>query len=165
MNTFKKKKNGRRKSIAREKLEATMTQAQRNEIEETFKLFDKDDSGHIDSSELIAVMASFGQVLNESEAKIMIDKYDTNGDKKIDFGEFLEMMASKIQDTESEKEIQKAFKVFDKDRDGFISLAELRYVMSKPPINEKLTDDELEQMMLFADLDSDGQINYDDFLQ
>ena len=38
------------------------------------------------------------------------------------------MMARKMKDTDSEEEIKEAFKVFDKDGNGFISAAELRHV-------------------------------------
>jgi calmodulin len=35
-----------------------------------------------------------------------------------------------MKDTDSQEEIQEAFKVFDKDGNGFISSAELRHVMT-----------------------------------
>ena len=38
------------------------------------------------------------------------------------------MMARKMKDTDSEEEIKEAFRVFDKDGNGFISAAELRHV-------------------------------------
>ena len=37
------------------------------------------------------------------------------------------MMARKMKDTDSEEEIREAFRVFDKDGNGFISAAELRW--------------------------------------
>ena len=40
------------------------------------------------------------------------------------------MMARKMKDTDSEEEILEAFKVFDKDGNGFISAAELRHIMT-----------------------------------
>ena len=40
------------------------------------------------------------------------------------------MMARKMKDTDSDEEIREAFKVFDKDGNGFISAAELRHVMT-----------------------------------
>ena len=40
------------------------------------------------------------------------------------------MMARKMKDTDSEEEIKEAFKVFDKDGNGYISAAELRHVMT-----------------------------------
>ena len=36
----------------------------------------------------------------------------------------------KMKDTDSQEEIQEAFKVFDKDGNGYISAAELRHVMT-----------------------------------
>lgn len=39
------------------------------------------------------------------------------------------MMARKMKDTDSEEEIREAFRVFDKDGNGFISAAELRYIL------------------------------------
>jgi calmodulin len=58
----------------------------------------------------------------------MIEEVDTDGNGTIDFPEFLSMMARKMQDTDTEEEIREAFKVFDKDGNGFISAAELRHV-------------------------------------
>ena len=49
------------------------------------------------------------------------------GNGTIDFPEFLTMMARKMKDTDSEEEIREAFRVFDKDGNGFISAAELRW--------------------------------------
>ncbi len=71
--------------------------------------------------------------------------------------EFLTMMARKMKDTDSEEEIREAFKVFDRDNNGFISAAELRHVMTS--IGEKLTDDEVGEMIREADQDGDGRID------
>lgn len=66
-------------------------------------------------------------------------------------------MARKMKDTDSEEEIREAFKVFDRDNNGFISAAELRHVMTS--IGEKLTDDEVDEMIREADQDGDGRID------
>ena len=59
----------------------------------------------------------------------------------IDFPEFLSLMARKMKDTDTEEELIEAFKVFDRDGNGFISAAELRHVMTN--LGEKLTDEEV----------------------
>lgn len=52
------------------------------------------------------------------------------GNGILDFDEFLQMMAKKMKDTDGEEELREAFRVFDKDGNGFISAAELRHVMT-----------------------------------
>ncbi|CAF4349645.1 unnamed protein product, partial [Rotaria magnacalcarata] len=69
----------------------------------------------------------------------------------IDFPEFLTLMARKMKDTDSEEEILEAFRVFDKDGNGYISADELRNVMTS--LGEKLTDEEVNQMIREADID------------
>ena len=78
------------------------------------------------------------------------------GNGTIDFPEFLTMMARKMKDTDSEEEIKEAFRVFDKDGNGFISAAELRHVMTN--LGEKLTDEEVDEIISEAEIDDDGQV-------
>ncbi len=49
-----------------------------------------------------------------------------------------------------------AFRVFDKDGNGFVSSSELKFVMSRLDVH--FTDDELNEMILEADIDGDGQV-------
>lgn len=49
--------------------------------------------------------------------------------------------------------------MFDKNGDGYISASELRHVMTT--LGEKLTDDEVDEMIREADIDGDGKVNYD----
>ncbi|KAI0028876.1 hypothetical protein K488DRAFT_57604, partial [Vararia minispora EC-137] len=133
------------------------------EFKEAFSLFDKDGDGTITTKELGTVMRSLGQNPTEAELQDMINEVDADGNGTIDFPEFLTMMARKMRDTDSEEEIKEAFKVFDKDGNGFISAAELRHVMTN--LGEKLTEVEVDEMIREADIDGDGQINYDEFVK
>lgn len=54
-----------------------------------------------------------------------------------------------MKDTDSEKQIPEAFRVFDKDGNGFISAAELCHVMTN--LGEKLIDEEIDEMVREAE--------------
>ncbi|KAG6483744.1 hypothetical protein ZIOFF_060398 [Zingiber officinale] len=140
-----------------------LSEEQVAEFKEAFSLFDKDGNGNITTSELGNVMQSLGQNPTEAELKEMIKVADVDGSGTMDFKEFLNMMAHKLKDAGSEEELKEAFRVFDKDQNGFISAAELHHVMKN--IGEKLTDDEVNQMIREADTDGDGQINYQEFIK
>jgi len=140
-----------------------LSEEQISEFKEAFSLFDKDGDGTITTVELGTVMRSLGQNPTEAELQDMINEVDADGNGTIDFPEFLTMMARKMRDTDSEEEIKEAFKVFDKDGNGYISAAELRHVMTN--LGEKLSDSEVDEMIREADIDGDGQINYDEFVK
>ena len=84
----------------------------------------------IDSKELWVVMRSLGQNPTEADLQDMINEVDTNGDGVVDFPEFLTMLARRMRDPDSEEEIKEAFKVFDRDGNGYISPVEMRHVMT-----------------------------------
>ena len=52
------------------------------------------------------------------------------GNDNIEFEEFLAMMERKMRSIIPEETLREAFRVFDKDGNGFISIQELRHVMS-----------------------------------
>ena len=81
------------------------------------------------------------------------------GNGRVDFTEFLTMMSKSANDEEKEEEIREAFRVFDKDDNGYISAAELKHVMTN--LGEKLKDDEVNDMIKEGDIDGDGQVNYE----
>ncbi|XP_019365207.1 PREDICTED: calmodulin, striated muscle-like [Gavialis gangeticus] len=140
-----------------------LTEEQIAEFKEAFSLFDKDGDGSITTKELGTVMRSLGQNPTEAELQNMIGEVDADGSGTIDFPEFLSLMARKIRGADSEEDIREAFRVFDKDGNGYISAAELRHVMTN--LGEKLSDEEVEEMIREADCNSDGQVNYEEFVR
>merc|ERR1712110_813754 len=131
-----------------------LTEEQIAEFKEAFSLFDKDGDG--------TITRSLGQNPTEAELQDMINEVDADGNCTIDFPEFCTLMARKMKDTDSEEELKEAFRVFDKDGNGFISAAELRHIMTN--LGEKLTDEEVDEMIREADIDGDGQVNYEEFV-
>ncbi|CAN1765182.1 CAM [Linum perenne] len=100
------------------------------EFEEAFFLLDKDGDGRITSQELGAALRSLGIHPTEGELKDMISEVDIDGKGSVGFGEFVSLMAMKVKENEASQEFRDAFRVFDKDQDGFISPNEVTHLNS-----------------------------------
>ena len=106
-------------------------------------------------------MISLGQRPTEQELTDMVNEVDTNKNGLIDFEEFVVLMKKKMTKNDERRELLDAFSVFDKDQNGYISAKELKEVMHS--IGEKLTDEEVEEMIREADTDGDGQVDIQEF--
>ena len=108
-------------------------------------------------------MRKLGQNPTEQELIEMISSVDDNGDKEIDFEEFLILMKSRteIDPQDPEKELKDAFAVFDTDGSGSIDRKELKRLMKK--LGQALTEAEVDAMMDEVDSNGDGEISYDEF--
>ncbi|KAK9950192.1 hypothetical protein M0R45_005693 [Rubus argutus] len=135
------------------------------ELKEAFRVFDKDENGFISTAELRHVFSNLGEKFTDEEIDEMIHEADQDGDGQVSYEEFVRLTRpDKIKDTDdSEEEFKEAFRVFDKDQNGFISAAELHQVMTD--LGEKRTYEEIDEMMHEADLDGDGQISYEEFVK
>ncbi|XP_003388306.1 PREDICTED: caltractin [Amphimedon queenslandica] len=140
-----------------------LTEEQKQEIREAFDLFDADGTGTIDAKELKVAMRALGFEPKKEEIKKMISDIDKDGSGTIDFNEFLHMMTSKMSEKDSKEEILKAFRLFDDDETGKISFNNLKRVAKE--LGEKLTDEELQEMIDEADKDGDGEVNEMEFLR
>lgn len=123
-------------------------------------MYDKAGEGAIDSKELGTVLRALGQ--NPSMAELEEMKTELESDS-VDFPSFLNLIANKIKDTETEEDLLEAFRVFDKDMQNTISAAELRHIMTN--MGEKLNDEEVDEMLKEADSDGSGKVNYAEFVK
>jgi len=133
-----------------------------NDIKECFTLYDKDADGKISCQELGTVVRSLGQ--NPTEAEV--DDIARNMIRGPTFGlpELLQVMAKFMGESRNKKdEIRESFSVFDRDGSGMISAAELRHVMTN--IGEKLSDQEVDEMLREIEVDRDGQISYEEMVR
>merc|ERR1712046_28324 len=124
------------------------------EIKEAFDLSDTDGYGSIDSKELKVAMRALGVEPKKEETQKMISDVDDDGSGTIEYEEFLKMMTHKILTRDPKDEILKAFRLFDDDETGKISFKNLKRVAKE--LGERMTDEELQEMIDEADRDGDG---------
>ncbi|ODV88304.1 hypothetical protein CANARDRAFT_193895 [[Candida] arabinofermentans NRRL YB-2248] len=135
---------------------------QKEEIREAFTLFDMNNDGLLDYHELKVAFRALGFDLSKREVLDIIDEYDTDDRKLIGYQDFYKCAAAKIIDRDPVDEIRRAFRLFDDDGTGKISLKNLRRVAKE--LGENLSDDELRAMIDEFDLDEDGEINEEEFI-
>ena len=71
-------------------------------------------------------------------------------------------MGRQLEKSDPEYQYKKAYKIFDKKKDGVICCAELKHIMTN--LGEGLSDNEIQEMMNEADLNRDGLLDYEEFL-
>ncbi len=134
------------------------------EYKEAFDMFDKDGSGTISVNEIVKIMKNFGYPIKKSEAQKMIADIDDNSDGEIDFEEFVTLMEKQTNTVEETDEelVLRAFKSFDKDNDGKITNHEFKYLLTQ--MGNKFSDEEFNQLFNECDLDINGTLVYQDFI-
>ena len=81
----------------------------------------------------------------------------------VDFDEFVKVMASIYERKFTDEEMQRAFKCFDADNSGYITVDELREVLSR--LNQNVSEHRIIEVLREIDTDQDGKISYDEFVQ
>ncbi|CAF1171357.1 unnamed protein product [Adineta ricciae] len=137
---------------------------QDNKLKEAFALFDRVGGGVIRTKDLEHVMQCIGYQTTPGELEQMIQEVDIDGDGLVNFNEFKLMMNHKGENRLNifnDELLNEAFRIFDKEGNGFITEKGLRAVMNN--LGEQLTDDELHDMIREADLDGNHRIDYAEF--
>ena len=107
-----------------------LSQQELNHLAEQFKEFDKDGSGALSPQELkMALREVQGVDFNEKELKEIINRIDADGDGEINYGEFL-MASLNHNALLSSERLEVAFRMFDVDGNGEISIKELQELLS-----------------------------------
>jgi len=96
----------------------------------------------------------------------MIAIFDEDGGGDVDFQEFVSGLSAFSSKGNKEQKLKFAFKVYDIDRDGYISNGEL-FIVLKMMVGSNLKDQQLQQIVdktiMEADLDKDGKISFEEF--
>ncbi len=96
----------------------------------------------------------------------MIAIFDEDGGGDVDFEEFVSGLSAFSNKGNKEQKLKFAFKVYDIDRDGYISNGEL-FIVLKMMVGSNLKDQQLQQIVdktiMEADLDGDGKISFEEF--
>jgi len=141
-----------------------LDEAQMARLKRAFCIFDKDDSGKISHQEMMGVLRLLGTNPTNGELEDIIRGIDLNQDGFIDFLEFARVWWVREQqniEADFDIELELAFKVFDTDGSGVITRDELRDKLTT--LGEKLSEEEVEELLAEADTDNSGTISFEEF--
>lgn len=129
-------------------------------LKEIFKSMDVDKSGTITFDELKAGLYKWGTKLSDTEVRQLLESADVDGNGILDYMEFI-TATMHMNRMEKDNRLCKAFLYFDQDNSGYITMDELKNALEK----YNTTDEQkIKEMLSEVDADSDGKINYEEFV-
>jgi len=136
--------------------------AELERLKKRFLKLDADGNGSIDRNEFLSIP----QIANNPLASRMIAIFDEDGGGTVDFQEFVSGLSAFSSRGGREEKLRFAFKVYDMDRDGYISNGEL-FLVLKMMVGNNLKDAQLQQIVdktiMEADKDGDGKLSFEEF--
>merc|ERR1712046_92446 len=132
------------------------------QFKEAFELFDTDQSGTIDATELKFCMQALGFDPSPVEIKEMLEKIDQDGNGSVEFEEFVDLLSGKMDEKDPATEMADAFAMFDKDNTGKITFKNMQDVI-RDMGDPELADNEPEVQQIIDEVNPAGW-SYEDFL-
>mmetsp|Transcript_37236 Transcript_37236/g.99101 ORF Transcript_37236/g.99101 Transcript_37236/m.99101 type:complete len:1895 (+) Transcript_37236:92-5776(+) len=137
-------------------------------IKKMFDMYDVDSSGSMDQNKVRLVFRSLGLECTDEEVQAFFQEVDLDGSGAIDFDEFCAAVGPRLVVNEALKgNIERVFDVFDAGKKGKLGPEEVRAVMMRleAQLSKRVTDEEVEDMVVAMDADRDGLISQSEFLE
>jgi len=147
-----------------EEILAEIDEDSMGEYRKFFDSFDREKKGFIMATQIGRILEQMQQDFDEKSLRKLLKKFDADGSGKLEFDEFAAMvytLANTVDKETLEKELKEAFRLFDKEGNGYIATATLRKLLLD--IDDKLTDSELDQAINEIDADGSGKIEFEEF--
>ena len=131
-------------------------QKEEGDLRELFKSMDVSGTGQLTKNEFSQKLVElYGENDGKEIASNIFNSLDLDGSGKISYDEFLSAMISSKK-VVTEERLEKAFKMFDKDNSGKLSVKEIRNVFGG-------TEEQWKQVIDEIDLNNDGEVDFGEF--
>ena len=130
------------------------TQVQKEEYKKYFDQFDQGQKNYLTNDEMNNLL----EYLGLSTYRELFNNFDM-----ITYNNYLSILQKKLERQKLEEEIIKAFEFFDKDKKGYFEIDFFKSLMLS--LKEKLTIEEVNEMIKEADPCSLGYIKYKEFVK
>uniref|UniRef100_A0AC35U5E2 EF-hand domain-containing protein n=1 Tax=Rhabditophanes sp. KR3021 TaxID=114890 RepID=A0AC35U5E2_9BILA len=132
-----------------------------------FNMFDKESKGYIRATQVGQILRTMGQAFEDRDLKQLIKQFDADGSGEIEFEEFAAMVANFVVSGEDnsglEEELREAFRLYDKEGNGYINVSDLRDILRA--LDDNISEEELDEMITEIDADGSGTVDFDEFME
>jgi Ca2+-binding EF-hand superfamily protein len=132
------------------------------EFTEAFRFFDRDNKNSITIEDLKNIFKRIGHSPTTQDLMEMMREVVDTG-KQINMKEFLLLMSKRMRDVDTVEEVNEAFRYFDRQKSGLVSIQELKRELIE--LGETMSPEDLQKLLEAADEDHDGYIEYEDLVK
>ena len=134
------------------------------ELREAFNIFDVNSEGTIDKDKLILLLFSLKQYPTKEELEETMKAQGLDKLEQINFDQFLKIIGKRVNTKKIDEDVyfRNLFDSMDRNKNGMISIHEIRYIILHS--NENISEKDLELLMNNVDSDNDGLISFEEFL-
>ena len=150
--------------VKKEKSIELFSEQQICELHEAFNIFDVESDGSIDKKNLILLMNALNLNISQDEINQLLEELGINNEGQIYFNQFLKIMAKILKNVKEDEDIslKKLFYLLDRNRNGLISIHEIRYIITHQ--SDNISEEDIGTIMKEADTDGDGLISLEEFM-
>ena len=131
-------------------------QKEENDLKELFKSMDVSGTGQLTKDEFRKKLVElYGENDGNEMSNSIFNSLDMDGSGQISYDEFLSAMINS-QKVVTEERLKKAFRMFDKDNSGKLSVKEIKNVFGG-------TENQWKQVIDEIDLNNDGEVDFEEF--
>lgn len=131
-----------------------------------FTLFDKRGQGVISRQLFGDYLRAIGYNPTNQQTESILSRSNASENLSLDaINEIIQQNEQELNATTTGKvdDFIKAFQVFDKENTGKVSVGDIKYMLTS--LGEKLSDDEVDELLKGVEIDSNGGVDYRKFIE
>ena len=140
-----------------------LQEERRKLMKDVLDLYDPDNEGFVKSKDIAKILRAMGRTLEDDDEQNFLEAADPENTGEISKDNFLATVEAMFSLPKEEvNDLLEAFKVFDINNTGKISVKNFKKVLVS--IGQEFNEDEADDILKYIQVDREGNINIKDFI-
>ena len=141
-----------------------LQEERRRLMKEVLDLYDSNNEGFVKTRDIAKILRAMGRTLEKDDEQNFLEAADPENTGKISKDNFLATVEAMFSlSKENLNELYEAFRVFDINNTGKISIKNFKKVLVD--IGKEFNENDVDDLLKYIDVDKDGNIIIEDFIQ